>query len=598
METQERYVTSTDDVRFVTRSQLTLHWELNRRKDEDHVFALQHHMQQHGYDEKYPIGAILIGEDLHVFSGHHRVEAAFGKNLLFPNLPVKSIPCAVRPGNFDDLIYAMQADHDRNNPAVNSALGLPLNRKELREQRGIQLCFPVNFSDSNNVLAKRWGCSAEYVRAIREQKVERILQIRSAWDKKMMSQDELLTQFHFTPDRLDQMYHLIQSGERKVTRGNQQFTQKTTAGEEKKQSVREELIAEYRTNAETIRIKIERFVDKHRTLDVGTVRRRLFNSLGLSFAENATKWATPAIRKEIESQVICKQVLAESRTAWMMELTLIHKVRNAAEPLFMMQEKPLLTDAAKQTANAVRRIRTAEWEDKEQDERIQYLRDISRTIDSAITDEVAARDKVAIKHTLTMAIRSAQAARTRLIGAIEKSALIVPANLDKEDFAKFVHAACKAYHNVVHYDTHTDVLDIENIQTSDRANQVKTLCENMIEDIKLRPEWIQWFFPPTPLPGDAPIPVRAPKVEGGKPREQDTPFHVAENADTQVTLTLTDAKKPIQAIAQAVVTHPHTVTPASMAEAFEVCMKVYTALLNKDETLHETIKEILALSQR
>ena len=141
-------------IRYVTQKELVPHEELNRAYDEDHVYALMQHMQDFGgYNENYPIETMEIDGELHIFSGHHRFAAAFGRNLTFPLLPLEKVPVTVVKGDFDALVERMWNAHDENNPKKNPAFGLQLSRAQETAQRLIQLSFPHIYRQSSNQLA-------------------------------------------------------------------------------------------------------------------------------------------------------------------------------------------------------------------------------------------------------------------------------------------------------------------------------------------------------------------------------------------------------------------------------------------------------------
>lgn len=215
-------------VTFVSETELTLHWELNRQRNEEHVYALAQHMQTFGgFDPAYPIETMEIEGKRHVYSGHHRAAAAFSRDMRFPLLPLAKVPVTVIQGDMDTLIERMWTAHDAHNPKMNAALGLQLTKAQEREQRLIQLSFPHIYRQSSTQLGELWNVSRKTVERLRLQ----LIDIIDSLNQRNLDAAELLANFHFTPERLGEMERLIASGERVGKEGK---VYKTQASRQKK----------------------------------------------------------------------------------------------------------------------------------------------------------------------------------------------------------------------------------------------------------------------------------------------------------------------------------------------------------------------------
>ena len=225
-----RPCTATPHLRFVSENELTLHWELNRQRNEEHVYALAQHMQTFGgFNPAYPIETMEIDSKYHVFSGHHRAAAAFSRDIRFPLLPLSKVPVTVIHGDMDTLIEKMWTAHDAHNPKTNPALGLQLTKAQEVEQRLIQLSFPHIYILSSERIGELWNVSRKTVDRLRLQ----LIDIIDSLTQSEFDATELLANFHFTPERLVRMDRLIASGERVGADGR---VYKTQASRKKKRA--------------------------------------------------------------------------------------------------------------------------------------------------------------------------------------------------------------------------------------------------------------------------------------------------------------------------------------------------------------------------
>ena len=154
-------------LRWVSESDLTLHWELNRRCNEKHVYALAQRMQAiGGFDSDYPIGTIEIDGELHVYSGHHRVAAAFSRDIVpyqfYPLLPLEKVPVTVIQGDEDTLIEKMWTTHLVSNSEDGT---LSLSERLIEEALCIVLAFPHFYRLSPRKLSKMWNVPPDWIRS-------------------------------------------------------------------------------------------------------------------------------------------------------------------------------------------------------------------------------------------------------------------------------------------------------------------------------------------------------------------------------------------------------------------------------------------------
>lgn len=195
-------------LRWVSESELTLHWGLNRECNEEHVYALAQRMQTFGgFDADFPIGTIEIEGKLHVYSGHHRAAAAFKRNMppqLFPLLPLAQVPVTVIQGDMDALIEKMWTTHDVYN-SEDSDLRLPLSDWDKRKQREILMSFPHIYRLSSRKISKMWNVSLKQVDELKQYTRESLWRCLD-----MIEYPELLLDLHsHTPERVATMVKLV-----------------------------------------------------------------------------------------------------------------------------------------------------------------------------------------------------------------------------------------------------------------------------------------------------------------------------------------------------------------------------------------------------
>ena len=160
-------------LRWVSENELTLHWGLNRRRNDKHVYALAQRMQTFGgFDSAYPIGTIEIDGELHVYSGHHRAAAAFSRDMscqLYPLLPLEKVPVTVIQGDMDTLIEKMWTAHDDNH--------LKLHSSERMLRGKILMSFPHIYRLSSRKISKMWNISFSEVEDLRRETSESLREL-------------------------------------------------------------------------------------------------------------------------------------------------------------------------------------------------------------------------------------------------------------------------------------------------------------------------------------------------------------------------------------------------------------------------------------
>ena len=153
-------------------SQELIHWdwELNPNdKHDDHIRALAKHMNENGYDPKFPVIVYPFetGEGYRAATGHHRLEASLLEDEEFPNLPLSEVYVEIVEGDYKQYIRRMLVDNHQHVPGFNKYIGRTPTRTELRASRYRLMFFPDVFGKSNRLLAKEWGCDHKTVAEIR-----------------------------------------------------------------------------------------------------------------------------------------------------------------------------------------------------------------------------------------------------------------------------------------------------------------------------------------------------------------------------------------------------------------------------------------------
>ena len=153
------------------QEELIWDWDLNpREKDESHVRAIASHMNEHGYDPKYPIIVYKFEgaeEIYYAATGHHRLEASLLKDDEFPNLPLSEVFVEIIEGTHSEYVRRMLIDNFQHTPGFNKNVGKIPTRKELQQMRFQLLFFPDVFEKGDRLLATGWGCDHKTVSEVR-----------------------------------------------------------------------------------------------------------------------------------------------------------------------------------------------------------------------------------------------------------------------------------------------------------------------------------------------------------------------------------------------------------------------------------------------
>ena len=236
----------THELRMVMPEELVIHANFNRPLEPDHIYSLMQHMSREGFreDRAIEVGELLDSPGFHLISGHHRVAAAFFTawhrlggtgfqeatetrlneefaDSLPAKLPFFEIPARVVPlADLDDLLLKMSAAHRESQPTTNSNLALPLSSHQRQMIVGQSLKFPDIFRKSNRALATYHNMSPHVVARLRQDVVAQVARYQSA-----PTSSEHLWSLGYTPERLQALAALIESGERTVTRTRDGKTQ-------------------------------------------------------------------------------------------------------------------------------------------------------------------------------------------------------------------------------------------------------------------------------------------------------------------------------------------------------------------------------------
>ena len=204
-------------VRWVSENELVLHWKLNRERNEEHVYALAQDMQAiGGFDPLCPIDTVEIEGKLHVYSGHHRVAAAFSRDTCFPLLPLGGVPVTVIQGDMDTLIENMWRAHDVHNRVFAAGPKLQLTYSEKAMKYRTLMSFPHIYRQPSAQLCQLWNVTSKIIDWLRHEVRDDLWGIISS-DKVYPNGYPgwiLLEHHHYTPKRLAAMIELIKSDAR------------------------------------------------------------------------------------------------------------------------------------------------------------------------------------------------------------------------------------------------------------------------------------------------------------------------------------------------------------------------------------------------
>ena len=428
-------------IRQATQADLVLHWDLNRERDDAHVYTLMQHMQDFGgFNASYPIEAIDIDGKLHIFSGHHRYEAAFGRDLTCPILPLDTVPVAVTKGDFDTLVERMWNAHDDNSPKKNPTLGLQLSKAEEKAQRLIQLSFSHVYEQSSQQLGDMWNINRKTVDRLRQQFVEQLRHIVSL----SLPESELLARYHYTPERLAVMVELVNSGRRVGRDGKTYHTQ---ASETKKEETREELIEECRELITAFKMALSTFYEDNAFTHfrASYIQRRLYRHWELNHAQNVSRYTVPVLKKEIAGhQAIIDFLKLDSADwhthEWCQEFRQTHECLDICHRL---RQTEMRTLGCKPYISHIDFTQTSEWEELPQEERLSRLKAFVASGHRQLEAEARAAAKVSEKEEAATNLEIAKRGAARACSELVKTFKTYKDVLKDADYASFLAAACE-----------------------------------------------------------------------------------------------------------------------------------------------------------
>ena len=160
------------------QEELIWDWDLNpREKDESHVRAIASHMNEHGYDPKYPIIVYKFEgaeEIYYAATGHHRLEASLLKDDEFPNLPLSEVFVEIIEGTHSEYVRRMLTDNFQHVPGFNRGIGKIPSATELHKMRKGVMFFPDIFEKGDRLLAKTFGCDRSKVSHYRDMIIKEV----------------------------------------------------------------------------------------------------------------------------------------------------------------------------------------------------------------------------------------------------------------------------------------------------------------------------------------------------------------------------------------------------------------------------------------
>ena len=197
---------------WLSQENIRVDWDMNpRERDEDHIRTLASHMNEKGYDAKFPIivykiktGSMAIkdtkGDDVfHAATGHHRLAASLLRDDEFRNLPLLEVYCEIREGTRSEYVRWMLVDNFQHTPGFNRNIGKTPTRKELQQMRFQLLFFPDVFGKGDRLLADKWGCDHKTVGEVRN------------WFISKLSRGETPQPAHVSDSDIEEIKEIIES---------------------------------------------------------------------------------------------------------------------------------------------------------------------------------------------------------------------------------------------------------------------------------------------------------------------------------------------------------------------------------------------------
>lgn len=473
-------------------------WELNRDRNDEHVRALAFRINRDGFDENYPVSLVKVNGDLILAAGHHRFAAAIGehvrrgdggyeRDLTFENLPLQEIWAEIVLGDIDDVVREMQVDHFQFDPAVTAGMGKPLTPNEKKEQCKTLLGFPEFYGKSLRALETEFGIPKSTLQIWKEEVTVQIGQCAAA----KLTPEQLLSDFGMTPERLEKMRYLVDSGERSGADGR---VMKTQASAEKKARAAEKAQAranaEFQVGIDGVQKGIDTILESNPTLKMETVRRRLFTDFGIG---------DPPELKDVQALTGLKNDLQKpSESSWCREFDLQNQVNEFGETLQELGPNFLIEKSAR-ALQGIENTRSGDYESTEQGERLEKLEKFVAQLPGIIETETAARNAEIAKAEQARGEEQLRKAKSSALSAVEelKKVFADSAVVDKSagGFRDFVAAACASGfcgQNVQVVDFITPNI----IDEKKHAYRVRNNADKIVRAIAKaqKPTWMRAFF--------------------------------------------------------------------------------------------------------
>ena len=369
---------------------IVTNWDLNpRERDENHILAIAHHMNDNGYDDDFPIIVYHLEEGpIHPSSnfaatGYHRLAAAALKHSDYPNLPLKEVYVELRTGTMDDVVITMMTDNWQWSPSVNQSMGKMPSALELKAMRYRLMLFPDNFKKSDRNLAKEWSCDKRAIGAMRGEIVSKL------------QADVRISIPYFTEAYREEILRIAERGMYISTDGREHPRIKS----DPLQATFEGMPAYEILQKEWDRID-------------GLIKQSL-NTLGFNNLQQAymirrlgaprknISWEDKDYKKGIRDGTAFLKIISEPELDpnvenIVKELELYNKAIEVYKPIRRRMSLPYLTSEAENVAKEFDYISSADWEEKERSERIKQLRSLInrfKNIYAAESKTRALRDK-------------------------------------------------------------------------------------------------------------------------------------------------------------------------------------------------------------
>ena len=369
---------------------IVTNWDLNpRERDENHILAIAHHMNDNGYDDDFPIIVYHLEEGpIHpslnfAATGYHRLAAAMLKHSDYPNLPLKEVYVELHTGTMDDVVITMMTDNWQWSPSVNQSMGKMPSAFELRAMRYRLMLFPDNFKKSDRNLAKEWGCDKRAIGTIRGEIINRL------------QTDVRISIPYFTEAYREEILRIAERGMYISTDGNEHPRVKSDPLQ---------AMFEGMSDYEILQKEWDR-ID-------GLIKQALktlgFNNLQQAYMvrrlgapRKNISWEDKDYKKGIRDGTAFLKIISEPELDpnvknIVKELELYNKAIEVYKPIRRRMSLPYLTSEAENVAKEFDYISSADWEEKERSERIKQLRSLInrfKDIYAAESKTRAMRDK-------------------------------------------------------------------------------------------------------------------------------------------------------------------------------------------------------------